>query len=44
MSKYTEQFKHMVVQEYLAGGGGYQALSRRHGMAMPHSTNAAHDS
>ena len=33
MSKYTEQFKHMVVQEYLAGGGGYQALSRRHGMA-----------
>jgi transposase len=33
MSKYTEQFKHKVVQEYLSGGGGYQALSQRHGMA-----------
>jgi transposase len=35
MSKYTEQFKHMVVQEYLSGhgGDGYRALSRRHGMA-----------
>ncbi len=33
MSKYTEQFKHMVVQEYLSGGGGYQALSQRHGVA-----------
>ena len=33
MSKYTEQFKHMVVQEYLSGGGGYQALSKRHGIA-----------
>jgi transposase len=33
MSKYTEQFKHTVVQEYIAGGGGYRALSQRHGMA-----------
>ena len=33
MSKYTEQFRHMVVQEYLSGGGGYQALRKRHGMA-----------
>jgi transposase len=33
MSKYTEQFKHKVVQEYLSGGGGYQALSQRHGIA-----------
>jgi transposase len=34
MSKYTEQFKHTVVQEYLSGhGGGYRALSQRHGMA-----------
>ena len=33
MSKYTEQFRHMVVQEYLSGGGGYRALSQRHGMA-----------
>jgi len=34
MSKYTEQFKHAVVQEYLSGhGGGYRALSQRHGMA-----------
>jgi transposase len=33
MSKYTEQFKHMVVQEYLSGGGGYRALSQRCGMA-----------
>jgi transposase len=33
MSKYTEQFKHTVVQDYLSGGGGYQALSQRHGMA-----------
>lgn len=33
MSKYTEQFKHKVVQEYLSGGGGYQALSQRHGVA-----------
>ena len=33
MSKYTEQFKHTIVQEYLSGGGGYRALSQRHGMA-----------
>ena len=33
MSKYTEQFKHKVVQDYLSGGGGYRALSQRHGMA-----------
>jgi transposase len=33
MSKYTEQFKHTVVQEYLSGGGGYRALSQRQGMA-----------
>jgi transposase len=33
MSKYTEQFKHQVVQDYLSGGGGYRALSQRHGMA-----------
>jgi transposase len=33
MSKYTEQFKHTVVQDYLSGRGGYQALSQRHGMA-----------
>ena len=33
MSKYTEHFKHKVVQEYLCGGGGYQALSQRHGIA-----------
>ena len=33
MSKYTEQFKHQVVQDYLSGGGGYKALSQRHGMA-----------
>ena len=33
MSRYTEQFKHKVVQEYLSGGGGYQALSQRHGIA-----------
>lgn len=33
MSKYTEQFKHTVVQEYLSGRDGYQALSQRHGMA-----------
>lgn len=33
MSRYTEQFKHKVVQEYLSGGGGYKALSQRHGIA-----------
>ena len=33
MSKYTEQFKHTVVQDYLSGQGGYRALSLRHGMA-----------
>jgi transposase len=33
MSKYTEHFKHKVVQEYLSGGGGYKALSQRHGIA-----------
>jgi len=33
MSKYTEQFKHKVVQDYLSGGGGARALSQRHGMA-----------
>jgi len=33
MSKYTAQFKHKVVQEYLSGGGGYQALSQRHDIA-----------
>lgn len=33
MSKYTEQFKHRVVQDYLSGQEGYRALSQRHGMA-----------
>jgi transposase len=33
MSKYTVQFKHTIVQEYLSGQEGYRALSRRHGMA-----------
>lgn len=33
MSKYTKQFKHTVVQDYLSGRGGYRALSQRHGMA-----------
>lgn len=33
MSKYTEQFKHTVVQEYLSGHSGCRALSQRHGMA-----------
>ena len=33
MTKYTEQFKHMVVRDYLSGHDGYRALARRHGVA-----------
>ncbi len=33
MSKFSEQFEHTVVQQYVSGGGGYRALSQRHGMA-----------
>lgn len=31
--KYTEQFKHTVVGDYLAGHDGFKAVARRHGMA-----------
>ena len=31
--KYTEQFKHTVVQDYLSSHDGYQAVSQRHSMA-----------
>ena len=31
--KYTEQFKHTVVHDYLASHDGYQAVAQRHGMA-----------
>lgn len=32
MSKYTEQFRHTVVQEYLTGPGGYRAVSQLYGI------------
>jgi len=32
MTKYDEAFKRRVVQEYLSGGAGTQALSRKYGM------------
>jgi transposase len=31
--KYTEQFKHKVVDDYLSSHDGYKAVARRHGMA-----------
>lgn len=31
--KYTEQFKHKVVHDYLAGYDGFKVVARRHGMA-----------
>ena len=31
--KYTEQFKHTVVHDYLAGHDGYKAIAQRHGIA-----------
>jgi transposase len=31
--KYTEQFKHKVVQDYLSGHDGCRAVAQRHGMA-----------
>ncbi len=36
MSKYNEQFKLAVVQEYLAGTAGYKLIANRHG--LPRST------
>ena len=35
MSKYTEQFKLAVVEQYLAGETGFQLLGQQHG--VPHS-------
>jgi len=32
MAKYTEDFKYMVVQEYLQGPLGYQALALKYGV------------
>lgn len=31
--KYTEQFKHTVVQDYLAGHDSFEGVAQRHGMA-----------
>jgi len=31
MSKYTEQFKLTVIQDYLTGVGGFRAIAQRHG-------------
>lgn len=33
MAKYKQQFKHTVVQDYLASHDGYGAVAQRHGMA-----------
>jgi transposase len=35
MSKYTEQFKLAVVEQYLAGTNGFQSVAKQHG--VPHS-------
>jgi transposase len=35
MSKYTEQFKLAVVEQYLAGANGFQSVAKQHG--VPHS-------
>jgi transposase len=32
MAKYDEKFKKSVVQDYLAGGGGYRGLSSKYGV------------
>ena len=32
MSKYSAQFKLEIVQQYLAGGGGYKFLAAKHGV------------
>lgn len=32
MTKYSEQFKLAVVQEYLSGAGGYQTVARQYGL------------
>jgi transposase len=33
MAKYDEKFKRSVVQEYLAGGGGYKSLAAKYGVS-----------
>ena len=32
MAKYSYEFKRMVVQEYLDGEGGYESLTKKHGI------------
>ena len=32
MTKYDEKFKRSVVQDYLAGGGGYKGLASKYGV------------
>jgi len=32
MAKYDEIFKRSVVQDYLAGGGGYRGLAAKYGV------------
>jgi transposase len=32
MTKYDEQFKSALVQQYLSGGGGYKAIAKQHGL------------
>lgn len=32
MTKYSEQFKLAVVQQYMSGGGGYKAIAREYGL------------
>ena len=36
MAKYSEQFKHAIVQQYLSGAAGYRQIGKEHG--LPHST------
>lgn len=36
MSKYSEQFKLAIVQQYLSGSGGYKQIAKRHD--LPHTT------
>lgn len=34
MTKYNEQFKRQIVDEYLAGNAGVKALGKRYGLSL----------
>ena len=45
MAKYSTEYTLKIVREYLAGQGGYRALSKRHGITksqIEHCVKAKH--